>query len=109
MVKKWFWGVQNTYSKNGQKMVVGTMGPGPRPWPKAQFPGPALAPCALGQGLGSGPIIPATIFLVLFEYVFWGPLGMPQTMFFTIFLQSDFGPHETIILVFSMAHAPRGH
>ena len=44
MVKKWFWGVQNTYSKSTQKMVAGTMGPGPRPWPKAQFPGPALAP-----------------------------------------------------------------
>ena len=35
---------QKKKSKSIKKMVAGTMGPGPRPSPKAQFPGPALPP-----------------------------------------------------------------
>ena len=35
-----------------------------------------------GQGLGSGPIVPATIFWVLFEYVF---LDTPKQCFLPFF------------------------
>ena len=43
-------------------MVAGTMGPEPRPWLKAQGARAGPGNCALGQGLGPGPIVPTTIF-----------------------------------------------